>query len=141
MIFRGLYVYSTYFAVFSEAWRLISYLGIFLKPSLDRKKTIGESYFGFTFTWSFTNGSKEFKKTYDLRSRSERIFSKFFYLTFLLKFLTSGGYRLSPIIIILSHILVLLVVLTTIKTENKEKIHFVNEIFFNYYLIFKEQAF
>jgi hypothetical protein len=68
-------------------------------------------------------GSKEFKKIYDLRSGSERIFSRLLELA--MQNPSVRGLRAISNHCTIAHISVLLVALTAVKTGNKDKIRFV----------------
>jgi len=68
-------------------------------------------------------GSKEFKKVYDLRSGSQRIFSRLLDLS--MHNPSVRGLQAVSNHFTISHITVLLTASTAAKTRNKDKIHFV----------------
>ena len=74
-------------------------------------------------------GSKEFKKVYDLRSGSERIFSRLLELA--MQNPSVRGLRAISNHCTVAHISVLLVALTAVKTGNKDKIRFVKSFLVN----------
>ena len=68
-------------------------------------------------------GRKEFKKVYDLRSGSERIFSRL--LDLCMQNPSVRGLQAVSNHCTIAHIAVLLITLTAVKTGNKDKIRFV----------------
>ncbi|HBY56885.1 MAG TPA: hypothetical protein DEG96_03365 [Candidatus Atribacteria bacterium] len=68
-------------------------------------------------------GSKEFKKVYDLRSGSERIFSRLLELA--RQNPSVGGLQAISNHCTIAHITVLLIALAAVKAGNKDKIRFV----------------
>jgi hypothetical protein len=72
---------------------------------------------------SINYGSQKFKKLYNLRPSSERIFSHL--LNYFIQYPTVSGLNAVSNICSIAHITILLIALTAVKTNHKDKIRFI----------------